>query len=382
MPWMIPVNKLDDTQRSVIQSIKNINKPIYLQGPAGAGKSVALAHILKEYQQSNQQAKACMVLYTRSLIDMFQSGLSELADVAYFTSKSFKGRQWDFIGSDEFQDLSNDTLQRIVASGKKVVFAGDFGQSIYENGCPTDHLTENDHIIRFANIYRLTKGIQNIAALFADSPDIFRNYVVDKRVASTRVQTVKNADLESDQDFVWNKAQEFIESGYSTAVLLSTNDAILQFANRVLVKAGHAPWATVWNRYGKADYHSLNSYLQEKKLPLQVIGQGAGSMRQADADSLASVMTFHSAKGLDFEAVFIPNMNMDYKIWDRDATIERRLFFVALTRSRQDLFLTYYGQPHRFIEHIPKDYVNFQDRSQMTKHQSDNNNTEDDIFDF
>ena len=59
-----------------------------------------------------------------------------------------------------------------------------------------------------------------------------------------------------------------------------------------------------------------------------------------------SLMTVHAAKGLEFDAVFVvgmeqglfPSLRNDA---DRDPEEERRLFYVALTRARKHLFLTY-----------------------------------------
>ena len=57
-------------------------------------------------------------------------------------------------------------------------------------------------------------------------------------------------------------------------------------------------------------------------------------------------MTVHASKGLEFDAVFItgleqglfPSLRDD---GDRDNEEERRLFYVAVTRARKRLFLSY-----------------------------------------
>lgn len=59
-----------------------------------------------------------------------------------------------------------------------------------------------------------------------------------------------------------------------------------------------------------------------------------------------SLMTVHAAKGLEFDAVFVvgieqglfPSMRSDES---RDPEEERRLFYVALTRARKNVFLSY-----------------------------------------
>ena len=76
---------------------------------------------------------------------------------------------------------------------------------------------------------------------------------------------------------------------------------------------------------------------------------------QNDQDELdkeigaVSLMTMHASKGLEFDAVFItgleqglfPSAHVDES---RDPEEERRLFYVALTRARKRLFLSYAGE--------------------------------------
>lgn len=56
--------------------------------------------------------------------------------------------------------------------------------------------------------------------------------------------------------------------------------------------------------------------------------------------------TFHASKGLEFEHVFLPNINdgiVPYgkKLSQDELEEERRMFYVALTRSSENLFITY-----------------------------------------
>ncbi len=96
----------------------------------------------------------------------------------------------------------------------------------------------------------------------------------------------------------------------------------------------------------------------------------------ADTDNLVddariTLLTIHSAKGLEFPLVVVagleeglfPHMRAAYN--DDDLEEERRLFYVAMTRAKQQLYLTYaerrrvYGEevladPSRFLEEIPE----------------------------
>lgn len=69
-----------------------------------------------------------------------------------------------------------------------------------------------------------------------------------------------------------------------------------------------------------------------------------------------TLMTVHSAKGLEFPLVFVTGLEEDIfplsPRFDSDSKIEeeRRLFYVALTRAQQKIFLTYSRSRYRFGE--------------------------------
>lgn len=104
---------------------------------------------------------------------------------------------------------------------------------------------------------------------------------------------------------------------------------------------------------------------------------------QSKEEDKVVLMTVHSSKGLEFRNVFVvgleeglfpSRMSMED---EKDVEEERRLFYVALTRARDRLFLTsadsrmIYGQTiysknSRFLEEI-KDFVEIEDETVKTK---------------
>ena len=87
---------------------------------------------------------------------------------------------------------------------------------------------------------------------------------------------------------------------------------------------------------------SISLFLAESALASDQdeLDQGDSSQRGV------TLMTVHAAKGLEFDTVFVsgmeeglfPHANMNEK--DRDEEEERRLFYVAMTRAKERLFLT------------------------------------------
>ncbi|MCK9990879.1 MAG: UvrD-helicase domain-containing protein [Rugosibacter sp.] len=100
----------------------------------------------------------------------------------------------------------------------------------------------------------------------------------------------------------------------------------------------------------------------------------AGEHQAGEGDDALQLMTVHSAKGLEFDVVFIsgleeglfPHENAvnDVKNGGNGLEEERRLMYVAVTRARQRLYLsiaqsrmlhgqTRYNIPSRFLDEIP-----------------------------
>lgn len=120
-------------------------------------------------------------------------------------------------------------------------------------------------------------------------------------------------------------------------------------------------------------FKDVHEFLSQLALISNVDAEAApNQIGDKEAVNLSSV---HQAKGLEFHTVFViwltdgmfpSNRSLD----TRDALEEeRRLFYVAITRARDELYLTYpqmrlsggYGdvfqRPSRFLQEIPNDLV-------------------------
>jgi len=120
-------------------------------------------------------------------------------------------------------------------------------------------------------------------------------------------------------------------------------------------------------------FKDVHEFLSQLALISNVDAEAApGQTNEKEVVNLSSV---HQAKGLEFHAVFViwltDGMFPSSRSLDtRDALEEeRRLFYVAITRARDELYLTYphmrlsggYGdvfqRPSRFLQEIPNDLV-------------------------
>ena len=71
-------------------------------------------------------------------------------------------------------------------------------------------------------------------------------------------------------------------------------------------------------------------------------------------------MTLHGSKGLEFPVVFLAGVSRESLPLERsdvptDLEEERRLFFVGITRAREELIITAAGAYSPFVQELPGD---------------------------
>lgn len=84
-----------------------------------------------------------------------------------------------------------------------------------------------------------------------------------------------------------------------------------------------------------------------------------------------NLMTIHLSKGLEFDNVFAVGVtegllphSMSYHE-DGGLEEERRLMYVAMTRAKKRLFLSFYNIPSRFLSEISPEYLHFENGSDL-----------------
>jgi DNA helicase II / ATP-dependent DNA helicase PcrA len=112
---------------------------------------------------------------------------------------------------------------------------------------------------------------------------------------------------------------------------------------------------------------SLTSFLTHASLE-------AGEHQAGDQDDALHLMTVHASKGLEFNAVFITGLeeglfpHQNSQRVDGGLDEERRLMYVAITRARRRLYMSFaqrrmlngqvsYGAPSSFLSELPEELL-------------------------
>jgi DNA helicase-2/ATP-dependent DNA helicase PcrA len=104
-------------------------------------------------------------------------------------------------------------------------------------------------------------------------------------------------------------------------------------------------------------------HIQNYDTIMREITQQENGLKSAGTDAV-SMVTMHSSKGLEWKVVILPDVNegvVPHKkaVTDNELEEERRMFYVAMTRAKESLFLFYIQEkeagnllPSRFLDEI------------------------------
>ena len=363
MSWIIPENKLDAQQRDFIDNVNINQRNVWIKGFPGSGKSVLLAYTIKKIKRQSPGASVVVVVFTHSLIAMFKAAFRELGiSVNVITYYDFmrSSSRYNYILCDEVQDLTPRVLREMNSRGEHVVVCGDENQSIYQEDPqyrePTVTPSQISSLIGTREfelniIHRLTKSIIDVVNKFLPNMNIF-SARRDMTKESTQVRICTASSTSEEMRYIMKEAKKAVNNGYTVGILLPTGKAILSFVNDALSCEGKSQWTATTNRFGKLDFSSLNNHLSRHGVPMQYVGNGAGEF--SENNRKITVMTYHSSKGLDFDYVFIPGLNRGMFI-SYNENLSKTLFMVAMTRSRNNLYLSYCGTKHEYLNKFSSD---------------------------
>jgi len=387
--WMVSADELSDEQTQFVFENSRKKENLWIKGHAGSGKSVLLIHTLLDKVNSHKGNTICIVLFTHALIELFKAGMQEIGlntnNITIMTYIQFRrnNSNYDYIFCDEVQDLTKSILEKMKGRAGQLIVAGDSNQSIYPDDPSTRESTlipsEIDAIIgnnsfTLDAIFRLNKSIVTAIGKFLPNIGIFSAKLDRTKIDST-IRIGHSNSSENEVEYVLNNAKDAVMIDENIVILLPTHHDIIEFVNIALTLNNKQQWKVIENNWGKPNLGFMNKHLLSNDMNIEYLGNGEGNLYGSTALGKIIIMTYHSSKGLDFDNVFLPFMNIRDDWFDRNV-LTPTVFMVGMSRSKNALYLTYSENMHNYVK-------SFEDG--CTKIDIDNlqNDSDDDLdFDF
>lgn len=392
MTWFKSAGDLSQLQLRMIETVVDKIRAtpdgttFWVQGGAGTGKTIVLSHIARRLKAEQPHLRIIFLTYTHALKGMIQQVVKEaVSDATVSTYLRFltsdKGT-YDVILLDEVQDVKREDIHRLRGRCKHLVVAGDCEQRIYEEENTEEAIDETIHFDkgRLLELFRITKFIVKAVKSILPNTRLAEGDVRKIRDVNAAVKRFNNPRREARWTF--DEALALARPKYPAVILLPHHTAILDFCRELTTDMGisnSGPKISIKNSRIE-DYRALNKYFEHHDVSARYFGNNIGELSDADSRPLVFIMTYHSSKGLDFDVVHMPGLRASteivrYRQKSDMQGIERSLFFVAMTRSRERLVMSYSGShPHPFVEGLPHDAVAFSD------YQEPASDEEDDLF--
>lgn len=385
MKWMVPFNQLDAVQSAAVEDIdSSISSGFaagsrrlgrqpqihWVKGFAGSGKTIVLTHVAERLAAKQQRRRVGFATYTHALKDLVQSGLSEQAvsRIKITTLDALKNSKepFDVLIADEVQDVTKRYFSEFQKSYLSLVAAADFDQRIFRQAASE---TEVRNILSKAthyqlhSIFRISENIFQVATSVHSDAAVSDDATIDERDGQTQLIVARSRNEE--WDTVYDEAIRVSAPQFPSAILFPGKAQMEDFFKRAAERHGWSPpplrknWtipADPISGTPKETYGSINKYLKRNASAFQVFGSGSGELSSSATKKTVFLMTYHSAKGLEFDSVFLPCLSDVTSLQAMKGASdleERRLFFVAATRARRQLYLSYHSRSHRFIGEIP-----------------------------
>lgn len=332
--WMLTESELDDDQLSVLNA--TLDKSCIVEGCAGSGKSV-LALIKAQRIQKEKGDNYEIIVFTKALCRYMNAGRQQLGlhnNFTYFWQwENRMGKPHaDYVIVDEIQDFNRDEIQDLInAADKDFFFFGDTAQSIYEGIKDTMPVNAIQRLLPlnaspksfplYRN-YRLPLPVARFVQFVGVDLDPFN----EKTYKSQEKEMPRVIQYATEEEQL-NSIAKVIKDNTLTdvGILLPDNDEVKEVSEK-LKSLG----LNVEKKYNdKKDFHNNEDSLNF-------------------STTNPKVMTYHSAKGLQFETVFLP------MVCDADTPEERKPLYVAMTRTCRNLYIMYNGSLPTPLDNIPK----------------------------
>jgi superfamily I DNA/RNA helicase len=366
MKWMVAINELGAQQARILEDVStDLSRTHWIAGYAGTGKTVVITHAIERLVARDRNASVCFLTYTHALKDLVYSGLSKRAldRVTIETIDTFSSGEgrYDYILVDEIQDVKTSAIKKIFARAEHVIAAGDPDQSIYLGRVVPSDLRQllggaRKHTLK--HIQRMSLKTFQLATAILPEAEIVKGAEVKGNGRNGKV--IQASSKKDEFKKVYAEAVRVASVERPSAILFPLHDQIHEFASMIATENGWGQPPERERRGPINSYERFNEFFIEREAPLRFLGSNNGSLPESDERKLVYLMTYHSAKGLDFNNVFLPDLTAEVKLdakWRHMSKEERerRHFFVAITRSKENVYFSYHGERHHLLDQLPEE---------------------------
>lgn len=325
--WMIKESDLDDDQIKVLMA--TLDRSCVVEGCAGSGKSV-LALIKAKRIQREKGNNYQIIVFTKALCNYMNAGRKELG-----LTKEFRYHwQWknrlgcpssDYVIVDEIQDFDEDEIEDFIdATNKNYFFFGDTAQSIYEGLKDTMPVGEigGKHFELYRN-YRLPKPVAYVVQKIGVDLDGFDiDTYKSKETAMPRF--IQYSDFNSQMDAI----ARLIKNGNisDVGILLLRNEDVKRVSDAL----------------NNLDIHH----------ELKCDDRGRKIYNLDFTTENPKIMTYHSAKGLQFGTVILPCIQ---PLDPQKRKSQQKALYVAMTRTYRNLYVMYSGNLPYPLSRVPEE---------------------------
>lgn len=354
--WFINESELDDYQ----YAIKELDptRSYVIQGCAGSGKTILALWRAKELQES-KRGSFFVLVFTKALRQFIDDGIRE---IGIDTNKVLYQWDWenrknkptaDFFIVDEAQDFTLTEVNYIKGkANNSVMLFGDSAQQLYQDkkvtvdGNPRKEKTSsmpgiaaslNVQIRDLTFNYRLPKRIARFAEYINSQSDKLEPRCKKEGAYYPVLKKCKN--FEEELNWIIQKIKE--NNLKDVGILLPHN-----------VNA-------------KNVFNYLNNLGLNPEVKFDFEGKSVMSL-SFNTDN-PKILTYHSAKGLQFQAVFLPSCETTDEFFQNP-------LYVAITRTYERLYISYINELSPYLRTIPKSkdgrIIYEEDTSQVLKSNS------------
>lgn len=366
--WMVKESDLekDDYEYRVLHAI--LDKSCIVSGCAGSGKSVLALIKAQRIQREKRSNDYQIIVFTKALCKYMNAGRNELGLTKPFDYHwNFKNSgcpSSDYIIVDEIQDFDKEEIKEFInATRKHFFFFGDTAQSIY-NG-----------ILKSDGSIKTTMPVNRISSIVPDNKDfetfnLCHNYRLPLPVA--KVAQYVGVSLPPFNENIYKSPEKSIPRFVSYPSFDKQIEAIAR-----IIKNGNVSDVGILvphNEDVKRIHDMLKQLHVNHELKYDDKKDWNNNLFNLDfTTGNPKVMTYHSAKGLQFGTVFLPGvekLTVDSleSYWsggqlslpqllstdEKRKVSDQKAFYVAMTRTYRDLFVLYSGNMPFPLSKVPR----------------------------